>query len=63
MANPQKVFSRENLYQSVWNSDFYGEDNARQCPHQQYPQKAGGPYDEEYIQTVWGIGYKFEVKS
>ena len=61
MANPQKVFSRENLYQSVWNSDFYGEDNAV-CVHiSNIRKKLAALTDEEYIQTVWGIGYKINL--
>ena len=61
MANPQKVFSRENLYQSVWNSDFYGEDNAVSVHISNIRKKLTALTDEEYIQTVWGIGYKINL--
>ena len=61
MANPQKVFSRENLYQSVWNSDFYGEDNAVSVHISNIRKKLATLTDEEYIQTVWGIGYKINL--
>ena len=61
MANPQKVFSRENLYQSVWNSDFYGEDNAVSVHISNIRKKLAALTDEEYIQTVWGIGYKINL--
>ena len=61
MANPQKVFSRENLYQSVWNSDFYGEDNAVSVHISNIRKKLAARTDEEYIQTVWGIGYKINL--
>ena len=61
MANPQKVFSRENLYQSVWNSDFYWEDNAVSVHISNIRKKLTALTDEEYIQTVWGIGYKINL--
>ena len=61
MANPQKVLSRENLYQSVWNSDFYGEDNAVSVHISNIRKKLTALTDEEYIQTVWGIGYKINL--
>ena len=61
MANPQKVFSRENLYQSVWNSDFYGEDNAVSVHISNIRKKLTALTDEEYIQTEWGIGYKINL--
>ena len=61
MANPQKVFSRENLYQSVWNSDFYGEDNAVSVHISNIRKKLTALTAEEYIQTVWGIGYKINL--
>lgn len=63
MTHPQKVFSRESLYQSVWNNDFYGEDNAVSVHISNIRKKLSALTDEEYIQTVWGIGYKINTRE
>lgn len=59
LKNPSKVFSRENLYTSVWGSDYYGEDNTVNMHISNLRKKLAllDP-DEEYIKTVWGIGFK-----
>lgn len=58
MSHPQKVFSREGLYQSVWDNGFYGEDNAVSVHISNIRKKLAAITPEEYIKTVWGIGYK-----
>lgn len=57
-SNPSKVYSREMLYQSVWKNGYYGEDNTVNV-HVSNIRKKIAEYDtEEYIKTVWGIGFK-----
>ena len=62
MSNPQKVFTKNNIYESVWNEEFVGEDNAVNVHISNIRQKLskanGG---EVYIQTVWGIGFKMKT--
>lgn len=62
MSNPQKVFTKNNIYESVWNEEFVGEDNAVNVHISNIRQKLarvnGG---ESYIQTVWGIGFKMKT--
>lgn len=59
LKNPDKVYSREALYEQVWKSGYYGEDNSVNVHVSNVRKKikdiAG---DEEYIKTVWGIGFK-----
>ena len=59
IQSPNKVFSRETLYEKVWNNGYYGEDNTVNV-HVSNLRKKIAAYegDEEYIKTVWGIGFK-----
>jgi len=56
---PQKVYSRECLYELVWKNGYYGEDNTVNVHVSNIRKKiAEKDPDEEYIKTVWGIGFK-----
>ena len=59
MSNPHKVFTKNNLYESVWGGDFLGDDNTINVHISKLRSKlhALAP-GTEYIQTVWGIGFK-----
>ena len=60
IRNPGKVFTKNNIYESVWNEEYLGEDNAVNVHISNIRQKlARVKGDETYIQTVWGIGYKW----
>lgn len=62
MSNPNKVFTKNNIYESVWNEEFVGEDNAVNVHISNIRQKlAKVNSDESYIQTVWGIGFKMQT--
>lgn len=59
MRYPGKVFTRSNIYESVWNEEFLGEENAVNVHISNIRQKlAKACPDESYIQTIWGIGFK-----
>lgn len=61
MENPGKVFTKNNLYESVWNEEFLGEDNAVNVHISNIRQKLAKANSEEtYIETVWGIGFKMK---
>lgn len=59
MRYPDKVFSKANLFQSVWGEEYLSEDNTLNVhiSNLRGKLKAVCP-DEEYIDTVWGIGYR-----
>lgn len=59
MENPKKVYSRETLYELVWRGGYYGENNTVNV-HVSNIRKKIKEMDisEEYIQTVYGIGFK-----
>ena len=61
MRNPGKVFTKSNIYESVWNEEFLGEDNAVNVHISNIRQKIGKVKEGEYyIETVWGIGFKMK---
>ncbi len=57
--NPNKAFSRDNLLNEVWGYDFVGMDRTVDT-HIKTLRVNIHPY-EQYIETVWGFGYKFVV--
>lgn len=59
MKYPKKVFTKSNLYQHVWNDEFFGDENTINVHISNIRSKlAKANSSEEYIQTVWGIGFK-----
>lgn len=61
-SSPQQVFSREDLLQRIWGYDFLGDTRTVDTHIKSLRNKLGPP-SRDYIQTVWGVGYKFEVNS
>ncbi|MCL1831761.1 MAG: response regulator transcription factor [Oscillospiraceae bacterium] len=61
MENPQKVFTKNNLYESVWNDEFLGDDNTINVHISKLRTKIAKHTNDEYIKTVWGIGFKMNV--
>jgi two-component system response regulator ResD len=56
------VFTREQLLEQVWGYDYFGDIRTVDVHVKKIRLKLSG-LPEEYIKTVWGIGYKFEVGS
>jgi len=54
--HPFQAFSRDNLLDEVWGRDFFGSDRTVDT-HVKILRGKLQPYD--YIETVWGFGYKF----
>jgi DNA-binding response OmpR family regulator len=54
-----KVFTKANLYESIWQEDYLGDDNAvkTHISNLRNKLKNANPR-EEYIETVWGLGYR-----
>lgn len=63
MKHPRKIFSAQNLYESIWNEPYFYTCNSTVMVHirklrvkiEKDPQKP------EYIKTEWGKGYKFDA--
>lgn len=59
MRNPNKVFTKSNIYESVWQEDYLGDDNAVKTHISNLRSKLEklSP-GNQYIETVWGLGYR-----
>lgn len=56
---PDKVFSKANLYESIWKEEYITEDNALNVHVSNLRAKLKNICpDKEFIDTVWGIGYR-----
>ncbi len=59
MRYPDKIFSKANLFQSIWGSEYLSEDNTLNVHISHLRNKLKAVSSEnEYIDTVWGIGYR-----
>jgi DNA-binding response OmpR family regulator len=61
LSFPKKVFTKANLFESVWADDFMGDDNTINVHMSNLRSKLlkSNP-DEEYIETIWGMGYRLK---
>jgi two-component system response regulator ResD len=65
IQRPDKVFAREDLLRDVWNYQFFGDQRTVDTHVKRLREKLGR-YSEKVanmIVTVWGVGYKFEVRE
>ena len=60
MENPKKTFSKANLYETVWQDVYYYEDNTINVHMSNLRSKLKKETGQEYIETVWGIGYRLK---
>ncbi len=60
--HPRQVFSRAQLLDNVWGYEFYGDESTVTVHVRRLREKIEpDPARPTYIQTVWGIGYKFDA--
>jgi len=61
-TNMNKVFTRENLLDSVWGYDYFGDNRTVDSHIKRLRAKLDRyPHPSWQIKTIWGMGYKFEV--
>ncbi len=61
--NPGRVFTREEILEKIWGFSFVGGTRTVDEHVKRIRKKIEALSDYEFIQTVWGVGYKFEVKK
>lgn len=61
-SHPNKVFTREQLLQQVWDFEFFGDSRTVDVHIKRLRKKLYDQGNGWEIKTVWGVGYKFEVR-
>ena len=62
-SNPNRVFTREQLLEEVWGFDYFGDSRTVDVHIKRLREKLEGVESNWQLKTVWGVGYKFEVRS
>lgn len=62
-SNPGKVFTRDQLLDEVWGYEFFGDSRTVDVHIKRIREKIDKYENGWSLKTVWGVGYKFEVKS
>ena len=58
-SQPGRVYTKEQIYQAVWKEEPVDVSSSVFCIIKNIRQKLRKVTTKEYIQTVWGVGYKF----
>ncbi|MCR5153463.1 MAG: response regulator transcription factor [Lachnospiraceae bacterium] len=64
VSNPNKVFTRDNLLNSLWGYDYYGDSRTVDSHIKRLRKKLNEVDHPDWsIETIWGAGYKFSIKD
>ncbi len=61
-SNPNRVYTRDQLLDEVWGFDYYGDSRTVDVHVKRLREKLENVSQQWSVKTVWGVGYKFEVK-
>lgn len=60
--NPNRVFTKEQIFSSIWNEDSFGEISTVTVHIRKIREKLEvDPSNPQYIETIWGVGYRFKI--
>lgn len=62
-SNPNRVYTRDQLLDEVWGFEYYGDSRTVDVHVKRLREKLEGVSEAWSLKTVWGVGYKFEVKE
>ena len=62
-STPNKVYTRNQLLDEVWGFDYFGDSRTVDVHIKRLREKVENVSDQWALRTVWGVGYKFELKS
>lgn len=62
-SHPNRVFTRDQLLDEVWGFEYYGDSRTIDVHVKRLREKLENAGDQWSLKTVWGVGYKFEVKE
>jgi len=60
--SPNRVFTRDQLLDEVWGFEYFGDSRTVDVHIKRLREKLEGVSDQWSLKTVWGVGYKFELK-
>ena len=60
---PNRVYTRNQLLDEVWGFDYFGDSRTVDVHVKRLREKVEGVSDQWELKTVWGVGYKFELKT
>ena len=61
-STPNRVYTRNQLLDEVWGFDYFGDSRTVDVHIKRLRAKVENVSDQWALKTVWGVGYKFEVK-
>ena len=61
-STPNRVYTRNQLLDEVWGFDYFGDSRTVDVHIKRLREKIENVSDQWELKTVWGVGYKFEVK-
>ena len=62
-SSPNRVFTRNQLLDEVWGFDYFGDSRTVDVHIKRLREKLEGVSDQWSLKTVWGVGYKFELRD
>ena len=62
-STPNRVYTRNQLLDEVWGFDYFGDSRTVDVHIKRLREKVEGVSDQWELKTVWGVGYKFEVRQ
>ncbi len=62
-SNPNRVYTRDQLLDEVWGFEYYGDSRTIDVHVKRLREKLEGVSEQWVLKTVWGVGYKFEVRD
>lgn len=62
-SNPNRVYTRNQLLDEVWGFEYYGDSRTIDVHIKRLREKLEGVSKQWALTTVWGVGYKFEVRD
>ena len=62
-GHPNRVYTRDQLLDEVWGVEYYGDSRTIDVHVKRLREKLEGASEQWSLKTVWGVGYKFEVRE
>ncbi len=62
-SSPNRVYTRNQLLDEVWGFDYFGDSRTVDVHIKRLREKLEGVSEQWSLATVWGVGYKFELKA